>query len=90
MMGWGMGFGLLLMIAFWGGLIALGLWLVRALFPHANQPLPVDYDLSAREILERRFARGEISPEEYGVIRQAISDGTKVYHKRSDYEETKL
>ena len=77
MMGWGMGFGLLLMIAFWGGLIVLGVWLVRALFPHANQPLPVDHDLSAREILERRFARGEISPEEYDVIRQAISDGTK-------------
>jgi putative membrane protein len=77
MMGWGMGFGWLLMIAFWGGLIALGVWLVRTLFPHAKQPRPVDDDLSARDILERRFARGEISPEEYNVIRQAISDGTK-------------
>ena len=76
MMGWGMGFGLLLMIVFWGGLIALGVWLVRALFPHANQPPPAGHDLSAREILERRFARGEISAEEYDAIRRAISDGT--------------
>jgi uncharacterized membrane protein len=75
MMGWGMGFGLLLMIAFWVGLIALGVWLVRVLFPHVNQPPPVaGFDLSARDILDRRFARGEISPEEYDVMKQAISD----------------
>jgi uncharacterized membrane protein len=78
MMGFGMGFGLLLMIAFWVGLIALGVWLVRVLFPHANQPpLVADHELSARDILDRRFAQGEISPEEYDVMRQAISDGTK-------------
>jgi putative membrane protein len=69
-----MGFGWLVMILFWGGLIALGVLLVRALFPHANQPPPVGHEQSAREILERRFARGEIGAEEYDVIRQAISD----------------
>jgi uncharacterized membrane protein len=78
MMGWGMGLGLLLMIVIWGGLIALGVWLVRALFPHAYQPSPVaGRDLSARDILDRRFARGEVSPDEYDVMRQAISGGTK-------------
>lgn len=75
MIGWGMGLGLLVMIVIWGGLIALGVWLVRALFPRVGQP--AGRDLTAREILDRRFARGEISPEEYDVIRRAISDETE-------------
>ena len=59
-------------------MIALGVWLVRGLFPHVGQPPPAaGQDLSAREILDRRFARGEISPEEYDVMKQAISDGAK-------------
>jgi putative membrane protein len=78
MMGWGMGLGLLLMIAFWVGLIALGVWLVRALFPLAVQPpTAAGQGLSARDILDRRFARGELGPEEYDLMRQAISDGTE-------------
>jgi uncharacterized membrane protein len=78
MMGWGMGLGLLVMIVIWGGLIALGVWLVRGLFPRISQPLPaVGPDLSAREILDRRFARGEISPEEYDVMKQAVLGGTE-------------
>ena len=78
MMGWGMGLGLLMMIVIWGGLIALGVWLVRGLFPHVSQPPPAaGQDLSARDILDGRFARGEISPEEYDVMKQAISNGTE-------------
>ena len=75
MMGWGMGLGLLLMVIFWAALIVLGVWLVRTLFPHAKQPPAASYDLTAREILDRRFARGEISPEEYDAMKQVISDG---------------
>jgi len=76
MMGWGMGLGLLFMLLFWGALIALAVWLVRALFPSANQPpaSPGDRPLSAREILDRRFARGEIDREEYDLMRKTISD----------------
>ncbi len=77
MMGWGMGFGLLLMVGFWAALIALGVWLVGTLFPHANRPRATGHDLSAREILDRRYARGEISPAEYDVMKQAISDGVQ-------------
>ncbi|MBN1249580.1 MAG: SHOCT domain-containing protein [Anaerolineae bacterium] len=76
MMGWGMGFGLLLMVMFWAALIALGVWLVRALFPHAKQSPAAGHDLSAREILDRRYAQGEISPDEYDVMREVISGGT--------------
>jgi uncharacterized membrane protein len=78
MMGWGMGLGLLVMIFIWGGLIALGVWLVRGLFPHVSQPpAAAGQDLSARDILDRRFARGEISPEEYDVMKRAISGETE-------------
>ena len=74
--GLGMGVGLLFMLLFWGALIALGVWLVRALFPSAGQPPapPTGRDLNAREILDRRFARGEISREEYDLMRETISE----------------
>jgi putative membrane protein len=76
----GMGFGLLMMIIVWGGLIALGIWLVRSLFPGIGQAPPAagqGQDLSAREILDRRFARGEISPEQYEAMKESISGGTQ-------------
>jgi len=75
MMGWGMGLGLLFMVLFWGALIALAAWLIRALFPPAGQP-PVPAtgrDLNARDILDRRLARGEISREEYDLMIETIS-----------------
>ncbi len=76
MMGWGMGFGLLFMLLFWGALIALAVWVVRVLFPPAGHPPapPTGRDLSAREILDRRFARGEISREEYDLMKETISE----------------
>ena len=77
MMGFGMGsglFGLVLMIFFWGGLIALAVWLVRSLFPQAaGSPPQRGYrELNAREILDRRFARGEIDREEYDRIKETL------------------
>jgi len=78
MMGLGMGsglFGLILMLLFWGGLIALAVWLVRSLFPQgARSPGQPGYrEMNAREILDRRFARGEIDREEYDLMRETIS-----------------
>ncbi len=61
--GFGMGFGLL-MILFWVGVIAAVVWLISTLVrggtraPDANDP-------SAIEVLKRRYAQGEISKEEY-------------------------
>jgi putative membrane protein len=75
-MGMGVGpFGLVLMVLFWGGLIALGMWLVRALFPQVGQP-PAESPtpgVDAREILERRYARGEISRAEYDLMKETLS-----------------
>jgi uncharacterized membrane protein len=77
MMHVGMGFGLVLMVAFWVGLIVLGIWLVRLLFPHVSQPPAASSNASARDILDRRFAQGEISAQEYEMMKRAISDGTR-------------
>lgn len=59
--GWGMGFG---MVAFWV-LIGVGIWfLVRSSLPREDGP---------SEILAERFARGEISAEEYDERRRVLS-----------------
>jgi putative membrane protein len=57
-MGWPM---LLLMLLFWGGVIALVLWGVSGLFPAGRASVEAD----ALDILRRRYARGEISREEF-------------------------
>jgi putative membrane protein len=77
-MGFGMGFGLIglvLMALLWGGLILAAIWLVRALFPQAERPTAVSSPVKtdAREILDRRYARGEISREEYDSMRETLS-----------------
>lgn len=54
---------MILMGLFWVGVIVLAVWLVRNLFP--SQTRHTQGSLSAREILAQRYARGEISKEEY-------------------------
>ena len=77
MMGMGLGFGvfgLLLMLLFWGGLIALAVWLASALFPRSNRETSIspDQNLSAQEILDRRYVRGEITRGQYELMKQDI------------------
>jgi putative membrane protein len=79
MMGLGMGgglFGLVFMVLIWGALIALALWLVRALFPGAGKPTeaPGHGELTAGEILARRYARGEIDQTEYQLMKETLAD----------------
>ena len=74
-MGFGLGlFGLLIMVLLWIGLIVGAIWLVSALFPRNAQVtrLPAGRDLSAREILDRRYSRGEITREQYELMREDI------------------
>ena len=71
----GFGFiGLLFMIIFWGALIALAVWLVKSVFPNKVQTPshPPDKNSEAREILDWRYARGEITREEYELMKQDI------------------
>ena len=71
MMGFG-GIGLIFMLVFWGGLIFGGIWLVKALFNagQGNLSGPTGpRQPSPREILDQRYARGEISRDEYEQIK---------------------
>jgi putative membrane protein len=77
MMGMGLGFGvfgLLFMILFWVGLIALAVWLVGTLFGRNGRRATFsgDHELSAREILDRRYARGELTREQYELMKQDL------------------
>lgn len=62
--GWGMGLGFIFMLLFWGliilGIVALIRWLMTQSFPYHSPR-----DKSPLEILQERYARGEIGREEY-------------------------
>ena len=66
--GWGMWiFGTLMMLLFWGGLIVLGVFVVGAL----AGPKQASGE-NAIEILRRRLAAGEITPEEFERTRKIL------------------
>jgi putative membrane protein len=77
--GWGwMFFGGLMMLAFWGGLIVLVLFAVRAFFGSGPTSSPGESDSvpprqnRALDILKERYARGEISKVEYEQLREDL------------------
>jgi putative membrane protein len=74
MMGFG-GFGLLFMLLFWGVLIALAVWAITALFPSGKreQSSPANQNLTARQILDMRYARGELTREQYDLMKQDLA-----------------
>ncbi len=66
-MGWWMVFGGIFMILFWGGLIALIVWWISRLSRRGaiGKPTPL-------EIARERYARGEITREEFEQIRKDL------------------
>ena len=77
MMGWygsGMGLGAwLFMGTFWVALLALIVWLVVRLLPAGNRPAAGESVESPEDILDRRFARGEIDEQTYAAQRSALA-----------------
>ncbi len=72
MLGFGL-VGLFVMLLILGGLILGSLLLVRGLFPSTRQPSSAaGAGESAREQLDQRYARGEISRDEYETVRQDL------------------
>ena len=67
----------LLLILFLGGLVAVVTWLVVRIFPkvRGDERLEAPRD-SAEEILRERFARGEITAEEFQRSIEILRGGT--------------
>ena len=68
-MGWWMIFGGLLMLVFWGGLIALIVWGIVK-FGRRNGSAPKRDPL---EIVKERYAKGEISKDEFEQIKEGLA-----------------
>jgi putative membrane protein len=68
----------LVMFAFWGGLIVLVLFAVRAFFGSGSTRSSGDYEAGpprqnrALDILKERYASGEISKAEYEEMREVL------------------
>lgn len=74
--GWGWGpmlFGGLMMVLFWAAVITLVVLLVRWLAGPGTTREQRPYKSSAIEILEERFARGEIGREEFEDRRRVLT-----------------
>jgi len=71
--GWiGMILGLVIMIALITGFVILVIWAIRQMSGNANHiQYPVSKELTAKDIAKARYAKGEISREEY---QQLLSD----------------
>ena len=63
--GYGMGFGWIFMILFWGALIYLAISFFKKGGSGGNE--------SAQEVLKKRYAGGEISKEEFERIKKEIT-----------------
>lgn len=75
--GWGGMMGGLGMVAFWVLVIALVVWAVQSLAGNRGRQQPPAGPAggerpSALEILQARYARGEVSREEYEAIRRDL------------------
>jgi len=68
-MGWWMLFGGVWMVVFWGAVIGLIAWVITRITRHGE---PGKKDESGK-IARERYARGEISHEEYEQIRKDLS-----------------
>jgi len=66
--GWWMVFGGLWMLFFWGGLIALIVWGINRLTRHSRS----NGKESPLDIARERYARGEISREEFEQIKKHL------------------
>ena len=80
-----MGFGLLFVLLIFGGLILLGLWFAGWRYPRAGVGMGCGYhgamdhgmmnqaQADPRAILDQRYARGEITREQYEQMKQDIA-----------------
>ncbi|WP_211373953.1 SHOCT domain-containing protein [Cellulomonas fimi] len=78
MMGWGWGMGAggwIAMVIFWVAVLALIVWAVMRVFPAGGARGSAPRVETPQEILDRRFAAGEIDSETYRAMRVALDSG---------------
>jgi putative membrane protein len=67
------GLGFVLIVVFWIAIIVAAVWLLGNLFPRNNTTRPSgDAPETAIDILKQRYARGELSKEEYETMRHDV------------------
>jgi putative membrane protein len=68
-------FGGLMMLLFWGGLVALAVVIVRSFSSGGSQSWSSDLpsQKTPLQILEERYAKGEITKEEFKTIQADLS-----------------
>ncbi len=79
-MGWyGHGFGMMIwMVLFWVIVLGAGIWLLAMLFPVARRQRPEMPDGReapidpAMQVLRQRYAKGEITKEEFEEVRRTL------------------
>jgi putative membrane protein len=72
--GWGMGaVGWIFMGLFWIAILGFVVWAVTALLP-GNRPADPGRPAGPRQILDRRFAQGEIDVQQYRQARGELAD----------------
>lgn len=72
-MGWWMVFGSIGMIMFWGIIIALGIWGIRRLAEQNDSGSAGGGGHSPLDVAKSRYARGEITKEEFEQIKKDLS-----------------
>jgi len=74
--GWiGMILGLVIMIALITGFVILVIWAIRRMSGNTNHiQYPVSKELTAKDIAKARYAKGEISREEFQQLLSDIGD----------------
>jgi uncharacterized membrane protein len=55
-----------MMALLWGALIVFGIWAVRSFTNHGSSPL---------EIAQQRYARGEITTDQFEEVKRGLSVG---------------
>jgi len=72
-MGWWMVFGGIWMVVFWGAIIALIVWGITRLAGRGGSKPEARGRPGALDIARERYARGEISREEFEQIKKDLS-----------------
>jgi putative membrane protein len=67
-----MGFGMLFIGLFWILLIGGAVWFAAALFQTGSRQQNNAFDRAPRQILDERYARGEINREQYELMKRDL------------------